>query len=198
MCVLNSFAQADHWYQFLNPSEGITQMKRATFPLLVILILAAIVATTSTSAAIVPEHGPSAFGAGQFRFPSQSGDRIEFWRFSFEAIANKNGHTRGRAQFENLTAQTQVAVRINCLSVGTDVGKAFAVMSGTVLHSDHPALPKLETVVFVATDGSLLPTSGADTISPPFVLPPFFGEDCRDTQPLTMLPVEDGDIQIQL
>ena len=71
-------------------------------------------------------------------------------------------------------------------------------MSGTVLHSDDPALPKLETVIFVATDDPLLPTSGADTISPPFVLPPFFGTDCHDTQPLTMLPVEDGDIQIQL
>jgi len=173
-------------------------MKRATLPLLVILILAAIIATTSTSAAIVPEHGPSAFGAGQFRFPNQSGDRIEFWRFSFEAIANKNGHTRGRAEFENLTAQTQVAVRINCLSVGIDFDRAFAVMSGTVLHSDDPALPKLETVIFVATDAPLLPTSGADTISPPFLLPPFFGENCHDTQPLTMLPVENGDIQIQL
>ena len=172
-------------------------MRRATFPLLVILSLAAMVATTSTSAAIVPEHGPSALGAGQFRFPSQNGDRIELWRFSFEAIANKNGHTRGRAQFENLTALTQVAVRINCLSVGADFNTAFAVMSGTVLHSDDPALPKLETVIFVATDGGLS-TSGADTISPPFVLPPFFGTDCHDTQPLTMLPVEDGDIQIQL
>jgi hypothetical protein len=172
-------------------------MRKTAFPVLVILILAAIVATTSTSAAIVPEHGPSAFGAGQFRFPNQSGDRIELWSFSFEAIANKNGHTRGRAQFENLTAQTQVTVRINCLSVGADFGPAFAVMSGTVLHSNNPALPKLETVIFVATDASLLPT-GADTISPPFVLPPFFGEDCRDTQPLTMLPVENGDIQIQL
>jgi hypothetical protein len=173
-------------------------MRRATFPLLVILILTAMVANNSTSAAIVPEHGPSAFGAGQFRFPSQNGDRIELWRFSFEAIANKNGHTRGRAQFENLTAQTQVAVRINCLSAGADFGTAFAVMSGTVLHSDDPALPKLETVIFLATDSPLLPTSGADTISPPFVLPPFFGTDCHDTQPLTMLPVENGDIQIQL
>lgn len=173
-------------------------MRRATFPLLVILILAAIVATTSTSAAIVPKHGPSAFGAGQFRFPSQNGDRIELWRFSFEAIANKNGHTRGRAQFENLTAQTQVTVRINCLSVFADFDTAFAVMSGTVLHSDDAALPKMEKVVFVATDHPFMPTSGADTISPPFVLPPFFGTDCRDTQPLTMLPVQDGDIQIQL
>lgn len=173
-------------------------MRRVTFPLLLILILAAIVTTTSTSAAIVPQHGPSAFGAGQFRFPNQSGDRIEFWRFSFEATANKNGRTRGRALFENLTAQRQVSVRINCLSVFAIFDTAFAVMSGKVLHSNDPALPKSETVIFVASDGPSLPTSGGDTISPPFLLPPFFGNDCQDTQPLTMLPVEDGAIHIQL
>ena len=96
-------------------------MKKSTFPPLVILILAALVATTSTSAAIVPEHGPSAFGAGLFRFRNQQSERTELWSFSFEATANKHGQTRGRAQFDNLTAQTQVVVRINCLSVGSGV-----------------------------------------------------------------------------
>ena len=61
-------------------------MKRSTFPLLVILILAAVVATTSTPAAIVPENGPSAFGAGQFRYLSPETARTEIWSFSFEAI----------------------------------------------------------------------------------------------------------------
>ena len=162
----------------------------STFTSLVILILAAIVATTSTSAAIVPEHGPSAFGAGQFRFPSQSGDRIEFWRFSFEAIANKNGHTRGRAQFDNLTTQTQVVVRINCLAIFDSI---FAVMSGRVLHSNDPNLPKSTIVVFAASDGQVRPVPSVDTITPPFQA---FG-DCNDGAPLTMLPVEDGDIEIQ-
>ena len=41
-------------------------MKKSAFPLLVILILAALFATTPISAAIVPEHGPSAFGSGLF------------------------------------------------------------------------------------------------------------------------------------
>lgn len=171
-------------------------MKKSTFPPLVILILAALVATTSTSAAIVPEHGPSAFGAGLFRFRNQQSERTELWSFSFEATANKHGQTRGRAQFDNLTAQTQVVVRINCLSVGSGVGTAFAVMSGRILHSDDPDLPKFQKVIFAATDGPLLPTSSSDTITPLFLFP-FAEEDCHDTQPLTILPVEDGDIEIQ-
>ena len=173
-------------------------MKRRTFPPLAILILAIIVATTSTSVAIVPEHGPSAFGAGLFRFRNPRTERTEIWRFSFEAIANKNGQTRGRAQFDNLTAQMQVVVRINCLSVASAFDSAFAVISGRVLHSDDPDLPKLENVIFAASDGPLLPISSSDTITPLFPLPPFFGQDCHDTQPLTILPVEEGDIQIEL
>lgn len=172
----------------------------STFTSLVILILAAIVATTSTSAAIVPKHGPSAFGAGQFRFPSQSGDRIEFWRFSFEAIANKNGHTRGRAQFDNLTTQTQVVVRINCLRIVEGLFAPRAVISGTVLHSNDPDLPKLQDVLFAASDGPLLPSFTSDTITPLFPLFPFDGQpvNCQDVEPLTILAVEDGDIQISV
>ena len=163
--------------------------RRSTFPPLLTLILAAIVATSSTPAAVVPEHGPSASGAGRFRFQNQNTQQTEIWRFSFEAIANKNGQTRGRAQFDNLTAQTQVIVRINCLSAGS----SSAVMSGRVLHSNDPHLPKLVNVVFAATDGELLPFPGFDTISPLFSFP---GQDCHDGAPLTILPVEDGDIQI--
>jgi hypothetical protein len=169
-------------------------MKRSTFPLLVILILAVIFATASTSTAMVPEHGPSASGAGQFRFISLRTERTEIWSFSFEAFANKNGQTRGRAQFNNLTAQTQIVVRINCLSISPAFNSVFAIMSGTVLHSDDPDLPKKEKVLFAASEGSL----GSDTITPLFQFPPFEGvDDCHDTQPLTMLPVEGGDIQIQ-
>jgi hypothetical protein len=173
-------------------------MKRRTFLTLVILILAALVVTTATSAAIVPEHGPSASGAGQFRFRDPQTARNEVWSISFEAIANKNGQTRGRAQFENLTAQTQVVVRINCLSVSTLFGSDLAIISGIVLHSDDPKLPKSERVLFAATDGPSLPNSSADTITPPFMLPstPEL-HDCRDTQPLTIIPIDEGDIVIQ-
>ena len=172
-------------------------MKRNTFLPVAIVILAVMVATTSTTTGIVPEHGPSAFGAGLFSFRNPRTERTEIWRFSFEAIANKNGQTRGRAQFDNLTAQTQVEVRINCLSVVTALDSAFAVISGRVLHSDDPDLPKLENVIFAASDGPLLPISNSDTITPLFPLLPFFGQDCHDSQPLTIVPVEEGDIQIQ-
>jgi len=171
-------------------------MKRSTFPSLVILMLAAIVAVTSTSAAIVPKQGSSAFGAGQFRFFSARTERTEIWSFSFEAISNKNGQTRGRAQFNNLTTQTQVVVRINCLNIFPDFDSTFAVMSGRVLQSDDPDLPKMEKILFAASDGPFLPISVSDTITPLFPLPPF-AEDCHDTQPLTILPVEGGDVQIQ-
>ena len=169
---------------------------RSTFSLLVILILAALIATTSTSAAIVPEHGPSASGAGFFRFRDPQTARLDLWSFSFEAISNKNGHTRGRAEFENLTAQTQVVLRINCLSVDSTFGTLFAVMTGIVLHSNDPDLPKSEKVIFAATDGPFPPVTSADTITPPFSFP-FPENDCHDTQPLTILAVEDGDIEIQ-
>lgn len=173
--------------------------RRSTFPALVILIfiIAAVFVTTSPLAATVPEHGPSASGAGLFRFRNPQTGRTEIWSFSFEALSNKNGQTRGRAQFDNLTAQTQVVVRINCLSVGLGINSTIAAMSGRVLHSDDPNLPKLQNVVFAASDGPLLPTSSSDTITPLFPLFPFAGHDCHDTQPLTILPVEDGDIQIQ-
>lgn len=164
--------------------------RRSIFPPLMILVLAATVATTSTPAAIVPEHGPSASGAGLFRFVSLSTLRTETWRFSFEAIANQNGHTRGRAQFDNLTAQTQVVVRLNCLSVDS----GFAVISGRVLHSDDPDLPKLAEVLFAASDAELAAFPTFDSITPLFSFP---GLDCHNAQPLTILPVEDGDIQIQ-
>lgn len=168
---------------------------RSTFPPLVILILAALVVTTGASAAVVPEHGPTAFGAGLFSFRNSAG-QSELWSFSFEARANKKGQTRGRAQFDNLTAQTHIVVRINCLSVTSDINSALAVMVGRVLHSDDPNLPKSEKVIFAASDGPLPPIFSSDTITPPFSFP-FPDHDCHDTQPLTVLPVEDGDIEIQ-
>ena len=172
-------------------------MKRSTFPLLVILMLGAL-AVTSTSAAIVPAPGPSASGTGLFRYPNPQTVRTELWSFSFDAIANKNGRARGRAQFDNLTAQTQVIVRINCLSVTFALDTFFASMSGTVLHSNDPNLPKQQNVIFAASDGPS-PPFRSDTITPLFPLVPFEElDDCHDIQPLTMLPVEDGGIAIQL
>ena len=174
-------------------------MERSTFPLLVTLILAALLPTTSTPAAILPENGPSAFGAGQFRYLSPDTGRTEIWSFSFEAIANKKAQARGRGHFENLTAQKQIVVRINCLSVqSTSVPSGiilFAGMTGKVLYTDYPQLPKSTTVAFAAFDG---PSSmfGTDSITPVFEFP-FPELDCSYAQPLTILAVENGDIEIQ-
>ena len=163
--------------------------RRLTFPPLFILILATIIGTTSTSAGVTPEQGPSASGAGFFRFRDPTTAELELWSFSFESSANKNGQARGRAEFSNLTTQTQVVVRINCLRLDLP----FAILSGSVLHSDDPNLPKHTSVIFAASDRDVLPTPGVGTITPPFVFP----GKCNEGEPLTMLPVEDGDIQIQ-
>lgn len=171
-------------------------MKRKTFALPAILILAAIIATTSTSAAIVRDDGPSAFGVGQFRYRDPQSARTELWSFSFEAIANKNGHARGRAHFENLFTQTHVVVRINCLSVFSGINRS-AVIMGRVLHSDNPSLPQSTMVRFEANDGPWPPIFSTDTITPLFEFP-FPEEDCGNPIILTILPVENGDISIQL
>lgn len=169
---------------------------RNTFPPVAVLFFATLLVTAAPPAAVRPDHGPSAVGAGLFRFRNFIG-QTELWSFSFEAIANKTGQTRGQAQFDNLTAQTHLVVRINCLSVTAGINSSYAVIGGRVLHSDDPNLPKLENVLFAASDGPLPPIASSDTITPPFPFP-FTDHDCHDTQPLTILAVEDGDIQIQL
>jgi hypothetical protein len=127
--------------------------RRHTFPALAFLILAAIVAPTHSSSAVVPEQGASAFGQGEFSFFN-----LEQWRYSFDATANSNGQARGRATFDivkNLVP-TQVVVRINCLEVVGSSGFATAFLSGTVLHSDDPEFQKHANVVFLAEDNSAL------------------------------------------
>jgi hypothetical protein len=111
---------------------------------LLILFLATIVATTQPSSAIVPDKGPNASGEG--RFTSFFSEQIDF---SFHVKVNKNGKGKGWAQFDNLSDQTHVVIKINCVNIRPfDV----ATMSGTVQHSDDPAFPKDATVVFTATD----------------------------------------------
>ncbi len=93
-------------------------MKRKhTFPALVFVILCAIVASTHSSAAVVTEPGPSAFGQGSFSFFTDLG--TEQWGYSFDATANHRGQARGRATFNILQrfVETQVVVKINCLEV---------------------------------------------------------------------------------
>ena len=155
-------------------------------PLLISLIVV-VLATTQPSSAVALDH-PSASGNGAFSF--FNGVRTEAFSFSFDARANKNDHATGQAQFDNLTAQTQVVVKINCLNVNGGV----AVMTGRVQHSDDPDLPKSTNVIFAATDFELFPFFGGDTITPLFPVPADF--DCHDGEPLTILPAG-GDIHIQ-
>jgi hypothetical protein len=175
----------------------MTMKMRSTFPTLLVLLLAMTIATTQSSLATAPDHGPSAFGQGAFKF--FNGFRNEVWSFSFEAMANKNGQARGRAIFDILDnfTETQVVVKIDCLNVQSSSGVSDAVMTGTVLHSDDSDFPKRANVIFAAEDNSGFPTTRADVITPLFVIP-FFEGDCRDIgQPLTMFQLSPDAITIE-
>ena len=164
---------------------------RSSFPALAFLLLASILATTQSSSAVVPDHGPSAFGQGEFVF--FNGVNGEHWSYSFEAASNKNGHTRGRAVFDILEnrIQTQVVVKIDCLNVTRGSSSIVtAVMTGTVLHSDDPRFPKRANVLFVAEDHSL----SADIITPLFLS----SGDCHTgALPLTLLQQPPDAIHIE-
>lgn len=158
-------------------------MKRRNFPLLAFLILAAIAASTQSSSAVVPDHGPSASGQGEFTFRNDLG--TEQWSYSFDVVANKNGHARGRAIFDILenSTPTQVIVKINCINVIESSGFLSASITGTVLHSDNPEFPKHATVLFGAEDSSGAPFPFSDTITRLFV----FEGDCHSFAfPLTL------------
>ena len=158
------------------------------FSLLLISLIIVVTVATQPSSAIAPDHGPSAFGSGAFSFFNVS--RTESFSYSFDARANKNDHATGRAEFNNLTTQTQVVVKINCLNVDGGI----AVMTGRVQHSSDPGFPKSTNVIFAASDFELFPFFGGDTITPLFVTPtPDF--DCHDGEPLTILPAG-GEIEI--
>ena len=152
-------------------------------PLVVLLVVT--IATIQPASAIAPDHGPAAFGQGQFTF---NGNLINF---AFEARANKNGNARGRAIFDNLSDETRVVVRINCLRVTP----GEALMTGKVLHSNDPAFPKSANVIFAAIDGQGLPVPSADIISPLFVSP---FPDCQTgAPPLTLFQLDGDAIQIE-
>ena len=154
---------------------------RHIFPfVLLTLLVATIVATTQPSTAIATETGPAAFGHGEFSFNN------ELISFSFEAHANQKRHARGRAMFDNLSTETQIVVKIDCLRVDS----SEALMTGTVLHSDDPDFPKLTDVMFAASDGQGI---RPDTITPLFISP---FPDCNSgAPPLTIFEVEDIEIQ---
>ena len=76
------------------------------------------------------------------------------------------------------------------MSVTGSAGFAGAVMTGTVLHSDDPDLPKRAPVIFAAQDNSNSPVIRQDIITPLFIN--FFAAhgDCSEGgEPLTMFQV---------
>ena len=152
---------------------------KSTFPALLILLAATIIAPTQPSSAITPDHGPSAFGQGQFRYFTELVD------FSFEVRANKNGNAHGRAVFEYLSTQTRVVVKIDCLRIDS----SDALMTGSVLQSDDPDFPKSTNVVFAAIDGET-----QDYITPLFMTP--FSNCSEGGYPLTMFPLSADAIQV--
>ena len=153
--------------------------KRSVIPTLLLLLVVTTIVTTQRSSATASDNGAAAFGQGEFF----NIVRRETWRFSFEVIANKKGHARGRATFDIVkdSTETQVIVRIDCLNVETFEGGASAIMSGTVLHSDNPDFPKGAGVFFDASDNSGIPTINADLIAPLFLTELFQSDgDCHD------------------
>jgi len=163
------------------------------FAFLVLFFLTIVLTTTRPSSALTSPDRPTAFGEGEFTFRNMLHDRIESWAFSFDATVNKNGKGKGRAQFDNLTAQTGVEIKLDCVSIFT----SEAVMSGKVLHSDDPDFPKGVEVIFAAVDGSQVPVPFfPDQITPIFSLEGL-GFDCTAGGPLTILPVLNGDVVVQ-
>ena len=125
------------------------KFKSAFLPL---LVLSLIILASTQSSAVAPkasniDGGATARGSGGFTNigPSRPG----VYEFSFEAFGNKNGRAHGRAVFDNLSAQTHVEIRIDCLTLADS---SNASISGTILHSTDPELPKGTNVVFAAVD----------------------------------------------
>ena len=167
---------------------------RNSFSLLLALLFVTLVVTVQPSSAVVPQKGSQAFGEGQFRF---NGERINF---SFDAKANENGKTHGQAQFTftRPLSQTEITIRIQCLSGGS----TSASMSGVIQHSDDPRFPKHARVFFAVIDSDNIPAPNSlpDQITPLFGLPPDFiiGDfNCTPFLPLTLLDLDSGDIELE-
>jgi hypothetical protein len=157
------------------------------FTILFLFVLISISATTERTSALTA-FVPSATGEGSFLFSDEE------WAFSFNATVNGSGTSgKGTAQFDNLTAQTSVSVKINCVKI---VG-AEAVISGKVVDTTDSDYPKNSNVLFGLIDGSLSPVPFfVDRITPLFVRNP--GINCNDGLPLPQLVPEEGGVVITL
>ena len=155
-------------------------MNSRTIFLSVVFTLLVATSVVTTQPVIEPQTGPAAFGQGDFTFNN------EVISFSFEAHANQKNHARGRAVFDNLSNQTQVVVKIDCLRVDS----FEALITGTVLHSNDPDFPKSTDVIFAASDGQGI---RPDTITPLFVSP--FPDCNTGASPLTIFQTDNIVVQ---
>ena len=156
------------------------------FTILGVLLLIPLALNTQQSSANAAAFASSATGSGSFLFLGEE------YAFSFSASVN-SGTTSGKgvAQFDNLSAQTSVSVKLNCVKISG----AEVVMSGKVVETTDSDFPKNSNVVFGAIDGPLSPIPFfVDRITPLFVRNP--GINCNDGLPLPQLVPEEGGVVI--
>lgn len=158
---------------------------RTVFTLLVVFLFGTLAVTTERAAPLA--FVSSASGEGSFLFGQDE------YAFSFNATATSATSTSGKgtAEFDNLTTQTSVTVKLNCVKIAG----AEAVMSGKVVETTDPDFPKNSNVVFGAIDGVLSPIPFfVDRMTPLFVRNP--GINCNDGLPLPQLVPEEGGVTI--
>jgi biopolymer transport protein ExbD len=157
---------------------------RTVFTLLVVFLIATLAATTERASPLA--FVASASGQGSFLFQQEE------YAFSFNATATGSSTSgKGTAQFDNLTAQTSVTVKLNCVKIAG----SEAVMSGKVVETTDSDFPKNSNVVFGLIDGALSPIPFfVDRITPLFVRNP--GINCNDGLPLPQLIPEEGGVVI--
>ena len=159
---------------------------KTVFTILGMLLLIPLALNMQQSSANAAAFASSATGSGSFLFSGEE------YAFSFSATVNSGTSSgKGTAQFDNLSAQTSVSVKLNCVKISG----AEVVMSGKVVDTTDPDYPKNSNVVFGAIDGVLSPIPfSADRITPLFVRNP--GINCNDGLPLPQLIPEEGGVVI--
>ena len=166
---------------------------KTSFSLLILSLVVASIVTVKPSLAVQTGE-PTASGNGEFNFFNQLRNRVDIIDFSFDSMLMKNGKTRGRALFDNLTTQTSVDVKLNCMAISA----ADAVMSGTVQRSTDPDFPFGANVIFAVTDGDNVPIPGFGDRITPLTLTPSADFDCNDGAPSTVRLLDSGQIVVRL
>jgi hypothetical protein len=127
----------------------------------------------------------SARGSGHIQFGSNS----EF--ITFSAVQHSDGTVTGTATVHDVSAGVTAQIDVNCLNV---IGNT-ATISGVVTRSTEPTLQGFEGIFQVVDGGE--GSGSVDLMS----LANFFavgtGNDCRVPGEFDLVPVEQGNIQVQ-